>query len=174
MAALFHPITADIGVLLQNIHVHPSGQGFIPGQGHIPLLKEHDVHAHFRPGVGEGGIVGQADRAQQVAAAGDVLPRMAVFFVHGAASDAVGGDKSDHAASPNFVDGFGKEIVMNQEVFSVIAPVCQLIAAEGDIADGEVEETVREVAFFKALDGDIGLGVKLLGDTARLNSLISG
>ena len=55
---------------------------------------------------------------------------------------------------------------MNQEIFFVIAPVNQLIAAERDIADGKVEETVREIAFFKALDGDIGLGIKLLGNAS--------
>ena len=89
---------------------------------------------------------------------------MAVLLVHGAAADTVGGDKGDDAAGAYLINGFGEEIVVDQQIFLVIAPVHQLVAAEGDVSDSEIKKTVRELAFLKALDGDIGVGVKLLGN----------
>ena len=49
----------------------------------------------------------------------------------------------------------------------VIAPVRQGVVAKRDVADCEVEEAVRKIAFLKAPDVDVGFWVKLLGDPAR-------
>ena len=166
-ALLLPPVSAGVGVFLHSVHFRPLRQGFVKRPGHVPLLEEHNVHARLRSRVGEGGVGGQADSAQQVTAAGDVLSCAAVLLVHGSAADAVGGDKGDHAARPDLINGFGKEIVVNEKMLFVIAPVRQGVISKRDVADGEVKEAVWEAGFLKAPDGDAGFWVKLLGDPAR-------
>ena len=54
---------------------------------------------------------------------------------------------------------------MNRKTQPVIGWVIDLILPEGNIAHGKVKE-VTTVCFFKTADGDIGFGIKLLGDPA--------
>ena len=76
-----------------------------------------------------------------------------------------GGHKRDHAARTHLVEGFGKEVVVNGKTELVISPVIYLILSERDVAHGEVIE-VFSVRCLKACDGNVRLGVKLLGNTS--------
>ena len=54
---------------------------------------------------------------------------------------------------------------MNGKTELVVSPVVYLILSEGNIADGKIVEVVP-VDGLKARHGDVGLGVKLLCDSA--------
>ena len=63
------------------------------------------------------------------------------------------------------VEGFGKEVVVNGKTELVISPVIYLILSERDVAHGEVVK-VFSVRCFKARDGNVRLGIKLLGNAS--------
>ena len=63
------------------------------------------------------------------------------------------------------VEGFGEEVVVNGKTELVISPVIYLILSERDVAHGEVIE-VFSVRCLKARDGNVRLGIKLLGNTS--------
>ena len=150
------------------VHFQPVGVGvqvypirFLAGEG-IPLLQKEDVAGHIRArGVLEG-VVGQTDGPQQVGTLGKVLPHGGGVLVH----CSLAGDKGDDAARPDLIQCPGKEVVVNEEIVSVIPLVDHLEGAEGHIPDGGVKKAVREVCFFKPLDSDRRLLIELLGDAA--------
>ena len=148
-------------------HMHPIRLNF---DGPIPLLQEDDVRNDLGARVGAKGVVGQPDRAQQLRTLRDVFAHLRGLLIHRVA----GGDKGDHAARTHLVDGLGEEVVVNGKTELVVSPVVDLIVAKGHVADGEVEE-VAPVCRFKARDGDVGLGVKLLrdapGDAVQLHTV---
>lgn len=134
---------------------------FLAGEG-IPLLQKEDVAGHIRArGILEG-VVGQTDGPQQVGTLGKVLPHGGGVLIH----CSLAGDKGDDAARPDLIQCPGKEVVMNEEIVSVIPLVDHLEGAEGHISDSGVKKAVREVCFFKPLDSDGRLLIKLLGDAA--------
>ena len=157
-------ILPDIGVAFNDLCLHPFRQRLIFTQGNLPLLEEHDGHGGVCPGVGLENTVRQADRAQQIAPPRHVAPRPIVLFVHCAAADAVGGDERNHAACPDLINGFGKEIIVNQKPLPVILLVHHGIIAKRHVADSKVKEAVLEVGFFITAHRDTGLGIELLGD----------
>ena len=124
-------------------------------------MQEDDVGHHLRTGVGLEGVVGQADRAQQLRPLRDVLTDFGRLFVHRIA----GGHKGDHAAGSNLVERLGKKVVVNGKTELVISPVVDLILSKGHVADGKVEE-IPSVGGFKACHGNVCLGIELLGDSA--------
>ena len=63
------------------------------------------------------------------------------------------------------VEGFGKEVVVNGKTELVISPVIYLILSERDVAHGEIVK-VFSVRCLKARDGNVRLGIKLLGNTS--------
>ena len=130
--------------------------------GPIPFLQKDDVADHIRTGVGLERIVGQADRAQQVCALGDILPCGAVLGVHGIA----GGDEGHHAARTHLIQRFCEKVVVDGKAEPVVSPVIDLILSKGYVAHGEVEE-VLSVGGFKARHGNIRLGIELLCDAPR-------
>ena len=140
--------------------------------GPIPLLQEDDVRNDLGTRVGAKGIVGQPDRAQQLRPLRDVFTHLRGLLIHRIS----GGDKGDHAARAHLVDGLGEEVVVNGKTELVVSPVVDLIVAKGHVADGEIEE-VTPVRRFKAGDGDVGLGIKLLrdapGDAVQLHTVQS-
>ena len=137
-------------------HMHPVRLNL---DGSIPLLQEDDVRNDFCARVGAKGVVGQPDRAQQLRTLRDISAHLRGLLIHRVA----GGDKGNHAARAHLVDGLGKKVIMNGKTELIVSPVVDLIVAKGHIADGEVEE-VAPVRRFKARDGDVGLGIKLLCD----------
>ena len=138
------------------IHMNPIRLNL---DGPIPLLQEDDVRNDLGARVGAKGVVGQPDRAQQLCALRDVFAHLRGLLIHRVA----GGDKGDHAARAHLVDGFGEEVVVNGKTELVVSPVVDLVVAKGHVTDGKVEE-VTTVRRFKARDGDVGHGVKLLRD----------
>ena len=130
--------------------------------GSVTLLQEDDVGHHLRTGVGFEGVVGQADRAQQLRPLRDVLTDFGRLFVHRIA----GGHKGDHAAGSNLIERLGKKVVVNGKTELVVSPVVDLVLSKGHVADGKVEE-IPSVGGFKACHGNVCLGIELLGDASR-------
>ena len=130
--------------------------------GSVTLLQEDDVADHIRTGVGLEGVVGQADRAQQLRPLRDVLTDFGRLFVHRIA----GGHKGDHAAGSNLIERLGKKVVVNGKTELVVSPVVDLVLSKGHVADGKVEE-IPSVGGFKACHGNVCLGIELLGDASR-------
>ena len=129
--------------------------------GSVPLLKKDNIRNDIRTGVGFERIVGQADRAEEVRALGDILPCGAVLGVHGVA----GGDEGHHAARTHLIQRFCEKVVVDGKTELVKSPVADLILSKGYVAHGEVEE-VLSVGGFKARHGNIRLGIELLCDSA--------
>ena len=130
--------------------------------GPVPFLQKDDVADHIRTGVGLESVVGQADRAEQVCALGDILPCGAVLGVHGIA----GGDEGHHAARTHLIQRFCEKVVVDGEAEPVVSPVIDLILAKGHVAHGEVKE-ILPVGRFKARHGNIRLGIEMLCDASR-------
>ena len=147
--------------------MYPIGFDF---NGSVPLLKKDNIRNDIRTGVGAERIVGQADRAEEVRALGDILPCGAVLGVHGVA----GGDEGHHAARTHLFQRFCKKVVVDGKTELVKSPVADLILSKGYVAHGEVEE-VLSVGGFKAGHGNIRLGIELLcdstGNTVQLHAV---
>ena len=129
--------------------------------GSVPLLKKDNIRNNIRTGVGAERIVGQADRAEEVRALGDILPCGAVLGVHGVA----GGDEGHHAARTHLLQRLCEKVVVDGKTELVKSPVADLILSKGYVAHGEVEE-VLSVGGFKAGHGNIRLWIELLCDSA--------
>ena len=125
-----------------------------------PFLEKEDVRGDFRAGVGLEGVIGQADCAQQVGLLGQILAYLAVLLVHGA----LGSDKGHHAARAHLVQRLGDEVVVDEQVLTVIAPVMDLVLAKGHVAHGKVKEIVRVIGVLKAVHGDVRFLIELLGN----------
>ena len=130
--------------------------------GSVPLLKKDNIRNDLRTGVGLEGVVGQADRAEEVRALCNILPCGAVLGVHGIA----GGDEGHHAARTHLLQRFCKKVVVDGKTELVKSPVADLILSKGYVAHGEVEE-ILSVGGFKAGHGNIRLGIELLCDASR-------
>ena len=124
-------------------------------------MKKDNIRNDIRTGVGLEGVVGQADRTQQLRPLRDVLTDFGRLFVHRIA----GGHKGDHAAGSNLVERLGKKVVVNGKTELVVSPVVDLVLSKGHVADGKVEE-IPSVGGFKACHGNVCLGIELLGDSA--------
>ena len=75
------------------------------------------------------------------------------------------GNKCDYSVRSNLVKRFGKEIVVNKEVFFIITLVEYAIATERDIADCCVKVIIRESSIFIASDLNVSRLIELLCDT---------
>ena len=130
--------------------------------GAVTLLQEDDVRYNLCASIGLEGIVGQADCAQQFRALRKIAAHIRRLLIHGVAR----GDKGHHAARTHLIQRLGKKVVVNRKTELVVSPVVDLIVAKGYIADGQIEE-VLPVRRFKTCHGDMRLGIKLFGDSAR-------
>ena len=86
--------------------------------GHF-LAQEQDVRHHFCSGVLLECRLRQADRAQQVGALGEVLPRLIALLVHGVAA----GHKHHQPARLDLIHGLGEEVVMQREGMFLVARI---------------------------------------------------
>ena len=127
--------------------------------GTISALQEDDIRNDIRTGVGAERIVGQTDRAQQLRPLRDVPADFGRLLIHRVAR----GHERDHAAGTHLAERFCKEIVVNGKTELVISPVIYLILSKRDVAHSEVEK-VFSIRCLKARDGNVRLGVKLLGN----------
>ena len=139
--------------------MYPIGFDF---NGSVPLLKKDNIRNDIRTGVGAERIVGQADRAEEVRALGNILPCGAVLGVHGVA----GCDEGHHAARTHLLQRLGEKVVVDGKTELVKSPVADLILSKGYVAHGEVVE-VLSVGGFKAGHGNIRLWIELLCDASR-------
>ena len=129
--------------------------------GTVTLLEKENVRNHIRTGVGAERIVGQTNGTQQLRPLRDVPADFGRLLVH----RVTGGHERNHAARSHLIQRFCKKVVVNGKTELVISPVIYLILSERDVAHGEVIE-VFSVRCLKACDGNVRLGVKLLGNTS--------
>ena len=65
------------------------------------------------------------------------------------------------------IQRFGHEILMDREIQPVIAFICYMKLAEGDIANGNIKKVIREGSLLIALHRNTAFLIKLAGDAAR-------
>ena len=128
----------------------------------VTLLQKQNVRYHLRTRCRLEGVVGQADRAQQLRTVGDVLSHVRGAFVHGVA----GGNERHHAARPHLIQRLGKEILMDGQIQPVIAAILHLELTKGNVAHSHVKEVVGEVHLFIAANGNTAAWVQLTGDAS--------
>ena len=128
----------------------------------VTFLQEQNIRYHFRTCCRLEGIVGQADRAQQLRPLGDIFPHAAGALVHGVA----GGDERHHAARSHLIQRLGEEVLVDGQVQPVIAPILHFELAKGNVAHRRVKEVVGEIHLFIALHGNAAAGVQLTGDAS--------
>ena len=129
--------------------------------GVFSALQEDDIRNNIGSGVGAERIVGQTNGSQQLCPLRDVPADFWRLLIHRVA----GGYKRNHAARTHLIQRFCEEVVVNGKTELVISPVIYLILSERDVAHGKVIE-VFSVRCFKARDGNVRLGIKLLGNTS--------
>ena len=123
----------------------------------VPFLENEDVSHNIRTGISPECVVGKADGSQKVCPRGDIPADRFSTLIHGSA----GGNYCHHASGTHQVQGFGDEIVMDQEILAVVAAVGQLIVSERNVPDDGIEEAVRKLCLLKALGCDGILLIKL-------------
>ena len=153
-------------VFMDNVYINPLNLIRVNHALLVQLLEKQNVRCNICPRAVCKGCVGQTDRADQVTSLGQVLPHPVILFIERAAADAVRGDKGHDSPWTDFVDHLCKEIIMDKEIQLVIAFVPQLEIAKGHVTDGGVKKAVREICFFKPLNSDGGLLIKLSGNTS--------
>ena len=141
---------------LQGGDVFPAGIGVMGFLVRGALAQEDDVGDDRRALVLEGGG-GQADRPEEVGAAGEVLADRGVLFVQ----REMRGHHRQHAAGLEGVGSLGDEVVVQAEALAV---VFQLHVGEGDVADHRVERGQLRIS--EVLDADVLAGVERPGDAA--------
>ena len=119
----------------------------------VTLLQNKNVRNDFRPGISLKGVVRQTDSTKQVGSLSNILSDSGVFLIH----RALAGDERHYAARTELVQGFGEEVVVNEELVLVVSLVRNLEIPEGYIPHNGIKEAVREICFLKALCGDRGL-----------------
>ena len=92
---------------------------------------------------------------------GQIPAHRAVLGIHRIA----GCDEGHDAARSDLIEGLCEEIVVDGKTELVVSPVVDLILSEGDVADSHVIE-VAPIRGLKACNGDVGVGIELLGDSA--------
>ena len=105
----------------------------------VPLLQDENVRYDLCSGVALKGVVRQTDSTKQVGSLSNILSDSGVFLIHRAFAC----DQCHYAARSEFVEGFSKEIVVDQEVVLVVPLVCYLEISKRNIADDTIEKAVR-------------------------------
>ena len=142
-----------------NIQMHPVRLNVCHA---VTLLQEDNVAGHFRTGVLFEGIVRQADGTDQVSPLRQIFADGPILLVHGT----LAGDEGHHAAGTNLIQGLTEKVVMDQPVVLIVPLVRQLEVAKGDIADGHIEEAVRNIHFLITADCNVAVLIQLLGDAS--------
>ena len=138
--------------------------------GLLTPLQEDDVRDDVRTRVGAEGVVGESDRAEQLAALGEIAAHALVLGVERVAR----GDEGHNAARTHLVEHLGGKVVVDGESEPVILRVVDLVLAERHVADGEVIKA-GAVRRLKARDGDVRFRVELLcyapGDAVQFHAV---
>lgn len=154
---MFDKVGVDGQAVRGCVQMHPVRVG---DDGPLPLLQKEDVARDVGARFRAEGIVGQADRPDELGALREVAPHGGAFLVQ----RTLGGNERHDAARPDLVQRFGEEVVVDQEVLRVVARVRDREGAEGNVAHGGVEELVGQVGLLVALDLDVRLRVEQLRD----------
>ena len=129
----------------------------------VSLLKEKNIGNNTRIRIALKRIVREPNRANQISPICYVLSDRFALLVHGASR----GYNCYNASRPRQIKRFCDEIIVDQEIETIIFAVIDFVLAEGDITNHAVEETIGELRRFKALDGNLVFLVQLLSDPAR-------
>ena len=116
-------------------------------------MQNKNVRNDFRPGISLKGVVRQTDSAKQVSSLSNILADSGVFLVHCAFAR----NERHYAARTELVQGFCKEIIVDEEFMLVVPLVRDFEIPERHITHNRIKEAVGEVGFLKALCGDRGL-----------------
>ena len=119
----------------------------------VTLLQNKNVRNDLRSGVTLKGVVRQTDSTKQVSSLSNILSDSGVFLIH----RSLAGEERHYAARTELVQGFGEEVVVNEELVLVVTLVRNLEIPEGYIPHNGIKEAVREICFLKALCGNRGL-----------------
>ena len=157
---MIQKIAVEGNVVLCFAGLYPVGHTF---RGAVAFLEEQNIAGDFRSGVGLERVVRQTDRAEQVRLLRQRFPDAGIRFVQ----RPLGRDKRHNSSGSNLIQCFGEEIIMDQQILTVIAFVLNFIFAERHVAYGKVEEIVRETGFLVTVHSDVGVLVKLFGDASR-------
>ncbi len=123
----------------------------------MALAKEDDVGNDGRPLILEG-VVGQADRAEEVGPRRKIFACGSVRLVEREAA----GNERQHAAGGERVNRPGKEIVVQGEA---LRPVVITDVRERDVANDGFDR--RRPCVAEVLDPDVMAGIERAGDPAR-------
>ena len=140
----------------------------------VALLKEDNIRDCFRSRRCLKGRIRQADCSEEVRAGGDIPSDGRVLLIQRPFACNKGNDTS----GTHLVKRFGEKIIVNEKVVPVIPLILHLELPERDIADCDIEETVRVCGVFKSRDRDILLLIQLLcdttGDAVKLHTVKAG
>ena len=125
--------------------------------------QEDDVRGDRGIGVALEGVLGQADRPNQVGLAGEQLTGLGAGLVH----RALRGDEGDDPARPGHFDGLAEIVIVEIQALLVVLAIVGLHVRERDVGDHQIEEPFRERGLLVALLVDRGLLIKLLGNPRR-------
>ena len=129
----------------------------------ISLLEEDNIRHDLVRACSVKGIVGQTDSTEEVGSLRDILSDRRVLFVKSTRAC----DESDHTTGANLIQGFRKEIVVNEEVVLVVLLVKELEIVERNVAHSHIKEAVREMSFLISVDGDTVLLIELPCNSTR-------
>ena len=153
---IFHEVAVDGIAVLVLTQMHPVR---FDGNGTITLLQEDNVRHNLCTGIGLERIVGKSDGTKELCPFCQILSYLAALGIHGVAA----GHKGQHTTGTKLIQRLGEEVVMNGKAQPVVGWVVDLILPEGNITDSQIEE-VTAIRLFKTGNGDVCLGVKLLGN----------
>ncbi len=119
--------------------------------------QEKDVGRDFRIGVLLKGGVRQSNRAEKVRLVVETIAQAGVHLVQSAFRC----NEDDQSAGPHLLHAFREEVIVDEEIEIVELRVVQLVVAERDIGDGEVEGAFDEPCRFEALSANVGIRVKM-------------
>jgi hypothetical protein len=114
--------------------------------GPLPLAQEQDVGLHLGGRDAGEGALGEPDGTQQVSLTCDVLAHRVVLGIHRVAA----GDEAHQPTGAHQVEGAAEEVVVDAEAgIGPVAHVGDLVLAEGDVADHQVEPVVGQGSFLE-------------------------
>ena len=136
---------------------------FVSLNDSVSLLEEDNIRDYHLCPCSVKGIVGQADSTEEVGSLRDILSDRWILFIKSTAAC----DERDHTTGANLIQGFRKEIVVNEEVVLVVFLVKQLEIIERHVTDCHVKETIGKMRFLISVDGDTVLLIELPCNSSR-------
>ena len=136
---------------------------FVSLDDSITLLEEDNVRNYLVCPCSVKRIVRQTDSAEEVGSLRDILSDRRVLFIKSTRAC----DESDHTTGANLIEGFRKEIVVNEEVVLVVLLVKELEIIERHVTDCHVKEAIGEMSFLISVDGDTVLLIELPCNSTR-------